>query len=154
MISFQNHNIKRTLKNKSLLKQWIESTIQKKKRSCGRIGFVFCSDEYLLGMNKQYLNHDTYTDIITFDYSKGDLKQAVSGDILISVDRVNENSKTFSKSFESELHRVMIHGILHLLGYNDKTGPAKAEMRKQEDLCLRALGKKANRIFPVEQKKK
>lgn len=138
-ISFNNEDIKFTLKNKTLLKRWIVSTIEKKKRKTGEIAFVFCSDEHLLEINKQYLNHDTYTDIVTFDYSKEDKKLPVSGDIFISVDRVKENSIKFSKSFEDELHRVIIHGILHLLGYTDKTKLTKAEMTKQEDSCLKGL---------------
>ena len=139
MISFNNEDIKFTLKNKALLKRWIISTIEKKKRTTGEIAFVFCSDYYLLSINKQYLHHDAYTDIVTFDYSQEDLKSAISGDIFISVDRVKENAIKFSKSFEEELHRVIIHGTLHLLGYTDKTKSTKVEMTKQEDICLSAL---------------
>lgn len=138
MIHFHTEDIKFTLKNKTILKQWIESTVAKRKHKAGEITFVFCSDEYLLKMNKQYLKHDTYTDIITFDYSEG---VAISGDILISIDRVKENATKFSKSFEEELHRVIIHGVLHLLGHKDKTKAAKAEMTKQEDVCLKGLKK-------------
>jgi probable rRNA maturation factor len=139
MISFNNEDIKFTLKNKTLLKRWIVSSIEKKKRKTGEIAFVFCSDEHLLAINKQYLNHYTYTDIITFDYSKDDKKLPISGDIFISVDRVKENAIKFSKSFEDELHRVIIHGTLHLLGYTDKSKLTKAEMTKQEDGCLDGL---------------
>ncbi len=139
MISFNTEDVKFALKNKTKLKQWITSTIEKKKRKAGEIAFVFCSDTYLLNINKQYLQHDTYTDIITFDYSKGNKLQPISGDIFISVDRVKENALKFSKSFEEELHRVIIHGTLHLLGYTDKTKIAKSEMTKQEDVCLRLL---------------
>ncbi len=139
MISFHNENILFNLKNKTKLKGWIVKTIEKKKRKAGDISFVFCSDTFLLEKNNEYLNHDTYTDIITFDYSKEDTKRPVSGDIFISIDRVKENANKFSKTFEDELHRVIIHGVLHLLGYKDKTKIAKAEMRKQEDLCLKSL---------------
>jgi rRNA maturation RNase YbeY len=139
MISFHTEDIKFTLKNKTILKKWIVSTIEKKKRKAGDLNFIFCSDEHLLGINKQYLNHDTYTDIITFDYSKEDQKQPVSGDIFISVERVEENAKKFSKSFENELHRIIIHGTLHLLGYKDKTKSAKEEMTKEEDRSLKSL---------------
>ncbi len=139
MISFHTEDIKFTLKNKTILKKWISSVIEKKKRKPGDLNFVFCSDEHLLGINKQFLNHDTYTDIITFDYSKEDVKIPVSGDIFISVDRVGENAKKFGKSLENELHRVIIHGTLHLLGYKDKTKAAKEEMRSEEDRCLRKL---------------
>ncbi|MGZ4034474.1 MAG: rRNA maturation RNase YbeY [Bacteroidia bacterium] len=141
MISFSNKDIKFTLNNKSKIKNWIVSIIEKSSNITGDISFVFCSDEFLLNINKQYLNHDTYTDIITFDYSKEQPKQPISGDIFISIDRVKENAKTFSKTFEDELHRVIIHGVLHLLGYKDKTKIAKSEMTKQEDLCLKSLQK-------------
>ena len=139
-ILFNSEGVKFTLKNKVVIKKWIASTIEKKKRKTGEISFVFCSDDYLLNINKEYLNHDTFTDIITFDYSKENNLLPVSGDIFISVDRVKENALKFSKSFEEELHRVIIHGVLHLLGYADKTRLAKAEMTKVEDACLKALG--------------
>ena len=145
MINFHTEDIKFSLKNKTILKEWIISTIEKKKRKAQEINFVFCSDNYLLKMNKEYLKHNTYTDIITFDYSKA---EKISGDIFISIDRVNKNASKFSSkgipsetSFEEELHRVIIHGILHLLGYTDKTKAAKEEMTKQEELCLKALKK-------------
>lgn len=165
MISFNNEDVQFNLKNKAKLKSWIVATIGKKKQKTGDISFVFCSDAFLLEMNIEYLNHDTYTDIITFDYSsdlsakgkgfstslevttKGAKPQTtkistpISGDIFISIDRVKENANKFSKTFEDELHRVIIHGVLHLLGYKDKTKVAKAEMTKQEDLCLKALKK-------------
>lgn len=140
-ILFDTEDIKFTLKNKTQLKQWIISVIKKKKRKTGEIVFIFCSDEHLLTINNEYLNHDTYTDIITFDYSKDNHLLPISGDIFISVDRVKENALKFSKSFEEELHRVIIHGVLHLLGYTDKTKKTKAEMTKEEDVCLAALKK-------------
>ena len=141
MIHFNSHEIKFTLKNRTVIKQWISSVIIKKKRKVGDLNFVFCSDEFLLTMNKQYLNHDTYTDIITFDYSKEDKTLPISGDIYISVDRVRENASKFDVAFENELHRVIIHGTLHLLGYADKTKAAKEEMTKQEDTALKSFGK-------------
>lgn len=139
MISFHTEDIKFNLKNKTILKKWIGSVIEKKKRKTGELNFIFCSDEHLLGINRQYLNHDTYTDIITFDYSKEDVKQPVSGDIFISIDRVKENAEKFSKPFENELQRVIIHGVLHLLGYKDKNKTAKEEMTKEEDKALKSL---------------
>ncbi len=142
MINFQTENIQFTLKHKTILKDWIKSIIAKKKRKTGEITFVFCSDDYLLKINKQYLNHDTFTDIITFDYSKGDRKKSISGDIFISVERIKENAIKYSKSAENELHRVIIHGILHLLGYTDKTKIAKEEMTMQENMYLKVLEKK------------
>lgn len=141
MIHFHTQDLKFTLRNKTLLKKWIASTIEKKKRKTGDLNFIFCSDEYLLAINKQYLQHDTYTDIITFDYSQENADMNISGDIYISIERVKENSLKFSKSFEDELHRILIHGTLHLLGYKDKTKIAKAEMTKQEDLFLKAFQK-------------
>ena len=139
MIYFHTEDIKFTLKKKTILKKWIASTINKKKRLLGELNIVFCSDDFLLDINKQYLQHDTLTDIVTFDYSKEDIQIPVSGDIFISIDRVKENAKKFSKDFESELHRVIIHGTLHLLGYKDKTKPHKLEMTNQEDRCLKEL---------------
>lgn len=155
MISFHTEGLEFKLKNKTRLKKWIVATIEKKKRNVGDISYVFCSDSFLIKMNKEYLNHDTYTDIITFDYSIEDNMLPISGDIFISIERVKENAEKFSikksaegdsqqeKSgrFENELHRVIIHGTLHLLGYKDKTKIAKAEMTKQEDLCLSQLKK-------------
>ena len=115
------------------VKKWIIATIENQNLKLGNIGYLFCSDAYLLEVNKQYLNHDTYTDIITFDYVEAD---RVSGDILISVDRVSENAKIFQVPFEQELHRVIIHGILHLLGQEDKSDRDAAMMRKKEDEAL------------------
>ncbi|EFK96884.1 conserved hypothetical protein [sediment metagenome] len=139
MISFNSAEISFNLKNKKALKFWIKSVVQEKNRKTGDISFVFCTDDYLLEINKQYLNHDTLTDIITFDYSKENPQQAISGDIFISIERVKENAKKFNKTFENELNRVMIHGVLHLLGYGDKTPKDKVEMTRQEDLCLKLL---------------
>ena len=139
MTQFKNENLKFTLRNKTILKKWISATINKEKRKEGDITFIFCSDEYLLLINKQYLQHDTYTDIITFDYSEGDSAQPISGDIFISIERVKENAEKFSTTFENELHRVIIHGVLHLLGYKDKTKAAKAQMTSKEDYYLKQL---------------
>jgi len=117
--------------------------IQSEKKKTGNINFIFCSDEYLLSLNEKYLNHHYYTDVLTFDQSSD--RQTVSGDIYISVDRVKENAVTHQKSehqkakTENELYRVMIHGILHLLGYDDKTPSAKKKMRAKEDECLKLL---------------
>jgi len=105
----------------------------------GDLNFVFCSDDYLLRMNQEYLNHKTLTDIITFDNSEEE--GTIGGDIFISVDRVRENSVVFQSGLESELHRVMIHGVLHLSGYSDKSTHDKASMRGKEDAYLSLLGK-------------
>lgn len=139
MILFHTEDIRFVLKEKTKIKSWIRLVVEKHKRKCGDIQFVFCSDRYLLEMNQQYLNHDTLTDVITFDYSKDDTQQPVSGDIFISIERIAENAEKFGKSKENELHRVMVHGVLHLLGYKDKNPAAKAEMTKAEDRSLKHL---------------
>jgi rRNA maturation RNase YbeY len=139
MITFCTQDVSFNLKQKTLLKKWMVSIIEKKKRKAGNISFIFCSDVYLLTINQQYLNHTTYTDIITFDYSKENTKLPIHGDIFISVERVIENAKIFNKTIENEMHRVIIHGILHLIGYTDKTKITKAEMTKQENSCLKTL---------------
>jgi rRNA maturation RNase YbeY len=126
------------------VKKWISEVVQRRQKRVGNISYLFCDDEYLLGVNQQYLNHDTYTDIITFDYVAADL---ISGDIMISVDRVGENAEKFGVPFVQELHRVIIHGVLHLLGQGDKSDSEAAEMRRQEEEAL-ALW---NTMFPVEQ---
>ena len=143
MIHFHTEDIKFVFKNKTEIKQWITSVAKGKKRKVGDLSFVFCSDDFLLRLNKEYLNHDTLTDIITFDYSKDDNQLPISGDIYISIDRIRENAIKFNKSFENELHRVIIHGTLHLLGYADKTKAAKLEMTKQEDIALKLLSKQS-----------
>ncbi len=141
MITFQTEDIAFKLKNKTILKQWINAVIAKKKRIAGEITFIFCSDAYLLTINQQYLNHDTYTDIITFDYSKENNQLPISGDVFISIERIKENALKYSGSFENELSRILIHGILHLLGHTDKTKADKSEMTKQEENCLKLLKK-------------
>ena len=121
------------LKQKTKLKSWIKTIIALEKKITGTINFVFVSDETLLKKNKQYLKHKTLTDIITFDYSEG---TKISGDILISIDRVTDNANKFKVSFEEELNRVIIHGILHLCGYGDKTKIEAETMRKKENWAL------------------
>ena len=135
-ITFSNNDIKFSLKEKTRLKKWITQVVEKQKKRVGDIGYLFCDDEYILQVNREYLDHDTYTDIITFDYVEGDI---ISGDILISIDRVGENAKTFGCTFEHELHRVIIHGVLHLLGNKDKTDAEAEAMRKKENQALKIL---------------
>lgn len=132
-INFSNNGIKFSLKEKTRLKNWIKKVIELQNKKTGEISYLFCDDEHILEVNQTYLNHDTYTDIITFDYVDGDV---ISGDILISVDRVGENAEKFGLSFEQELHRVMIHGVLHLLGNKDKTDSEAKSMRAKEDEAL------------------
>jgi probable rRNA maturation factor len=113
---------------------WISSFINDHKHRCGALTFIFCSDTYLLSINKEHLNHDYFTDIITFDYVDGDV---VSGDVFISIDRVKENSKKFHSSFAEELRRVMAHGVLHLMGFSDKSDSEQERMRNEENRCLK-----------------
>lgn len=122
------------LREPEKVRRWIAEVIGRRGMSVGNVSYLFCDDEYLLGINRQYLQHDTYTDIITFDYVAGGL---VSGDIMISTERVGENAATFGVAFEHELHRVIIHGVLHLLGQGDKTDEEAAAMRRQEEEALR-----------------
>ena len=118
-------------KNIRALKNWIKQVIQKEQNSLGELNFIFCDDTYLHNINVAYLQHDTYTDIITFD--NADQEGKIEGDIFISVERVRENSQKLAISFEQELYRVMIHGVLHLLGYKDKSSKDKVQMRAKED---------------------
>lgn len=113
---------------------WIKEVIKKEKGQLDELNYIFCSDKYLLSINQQYLKHNTLTDIITFSNAKKG--QPISGDIYISIERVKENAKQFKTSFDEELHRVIIHGILHLLGYKDKKPDDKALMRKKEEAYL------------------
>ena len=136
MISFQNQSISFKLKNKTKLKLWIKTIVDKEKYALGALNYIFCSDDELLEINIKHLNHNTFTDIITFDYTEN---KKISSDIFISIDRVIENSKKFDTTFENELHRVMIHGVLHLCGYKDKTKPDAELMRKKENAALKFL---------------
>ena len=133
-IQYTSTQTKFRLKEKDRITIWLEHVIGMKHKFPGDLTFIFCSDEYLLSINKQYLAHDELTDIITFNYNDG---HYISGDIFISVDRVKENAAQYKTTFEDELHRVMAHGVLHLLGYNDKSKTESAEMRKMEELALK-----------------
>lgn len=124
------------LKSRTKIKQWIKQVIEAKGKKTGNITYIFCDDEYLLGVNKQYLQHDYYTDVITFDYVENDL---ISGDIFISTDRVRENALAFGSSETEELHRVIIHGALHLLGLKDKSEKEASQMRQAENETLKLL---------------
>ena len=134
-ITFFVEEIDFTLKQKQKVRQWIADTI--KAEGFGRVGelnFIFCSDDYLLEINKQYLNHDTFTDIVTFDSSEDE--DVVAGDIFISVDRIQDNAQKFNVPESDELHRVIIHGVLHLCGYLDKKPADKKLMTAKEDHYL------------------
>jgi rRNA maturation RNase YbeY len=129
MISF-NYENEFELSNEEQLSNWISNVIVSEDKKEGEINYIFCDDEYLLGLNEQYLNHDTLTDIISFDYSVG---KELHGDIFISTERVHENAADFNVSFEEELKRVMVHGVLHYCGYKDKSEEDEILMRSKED---------------------
>lgn len=135
-ISFNFIETKDVVSQKNKVKSWIKSVAEKRGFKVGEISYIFCSDDYLLDINKTYLKHDFYTDIITFDYT--DAKK-ISGDLYISIDRIRDNAQELNLGFEQELHRVIIHGVLHILGLKDKTEEEAKEMRKAEEECLKSL---------------
>src|SRR5471030_1971918 len=137
-IHFFGEGITYKLKHKTALRQWITQTIQAEGFKLKELTYIFCSDSYLLQINQQYLNHDTYTDIITFDSS--DIEKVIVGDIFISIERIRENAAKFKITETDELHRVIIHGALHLLGYKDKTPVTKQKMTLKEDFYLNKRG--------------
>jgi rRNA maturation RNase YbeY len=134
MISFYSED-DFSLEHEENVKGWIRAIIESEGCFEGEILFVFCNDEYLLKINKEFLKHDTYTDIISFDYS---LAKELHGEIYISTERVSENASQFKTSFQDELHRVIIHGIFHLCGYTDKDAKDKKTMRNKENDALRS----------------
>ncbi|MEL6916143.1 MAG: rRNA maturation RNase YbeY [Bacteroidota bacterium] len=135
-----HYEIEFELPNETYFTDWITRIIDVERASYAQIDFIFCSDEYLLDLNMRYLKHDTFTDIITFDYSDG---KVISGDIFISVERLKENAENFRVELEQELLRVMCHGVLHLLGYNDKSEADVLIMREKESQMIK--------LFHVEQ---
>jgi probable rRNA maturation factor len=139
MIDF-NYENDFELPNETEISNWISKVIVSENKTEGDINFIFCDDEYLLKINQQYLNHDTLTDVISFDYSLGN---EISGDIFISTERVNENAIDFNTSFQNELNRVMIHGVLHYCGFKDKSENEEILMRQKEEEKLA--------MFHVEQ---
>jgi len=132
---FYEQDIQAKLKNKRKLSAFLDQLVLRhlEVKRCS-LTYIFCNDEYLLQMNRQFLDHDTFTDIITFDLSETDYD--LTGEIYISVERVQENAAKFKTTYEQELHRVIFHGALHLCGFKDKKEADKKEMRRQEDLCL------------------
>ncbi|WP_162054175.1 rRNA maturation RNase YbeY [Pontibacter pamirensis] len=133
-IEFFSEDIDFELKNPDQVSKWIASVIEQHEQELSSLTYVFCSDDYLHQINVEYLDHDTLTDIITFN--NADEEGIIEGDIFISVDRVRDNSVELGISFDDELHRVIIHGVLHLLGFRDKTEEEEGLMRKQEDSSL------------------
>ena len=139
MIDF-NYETEFTLENEEAISGWISNVIKSEGKKEGEINYIFCDDEYLLQINKEHLNHDYYTDIISFDYTVGN---EINGDMFISVDRAKENAVDFNVAFDEELKRVIIHGILHYCGYKDKLEEEELLMRNKEDEKLA--------MFHVEQ---
>ena len=139
MISF-NYETEFELPNESAIERWISQVIASELKREGEISYVFCDDDYLLELNQQYLQHDTLTDIISFDYTVG---SELNGDIFISVERVRENAEIFNQTFDNEILRVMIHGVLHYCGYKDKSTADEQQMRLKENEKLA--------MFHVEQ---
>jgi len=135
-ITFQVEKIKFNLKKKITIKLWIAKVLRLEKKQVGQINFLFTNDEEILKKNIQFLKHNTYTDIITFNYCKDKI---INGDIIISIDRVKENAEKFKSDFEEELKRVLIHGVLHLCGYNDKKNADTELMRKKENWALKQI---------------
>lgn len=135
-ISFTSESISFDIENEEIITNWITNVIKSENKVLGELAYVFCSDDYLLKINIEHLNHDTYTDVITFNYCEDNI---VSGDIFISIDRVKENAIEFLSTFQNELNRVMIHGVLHLIGYNDKSPEQQLQMTGKEDFYLSLL---------------
>jgi len=141
-ISFLTHNVSFRLKNKSALIDWLNNVAKREKKKIFHLQYVFCSDAEILRINKSFLKHDYYTDIITFDYTQSiDLQ----GEIYVSLDTVQSNSNKLNVSFNEELNRVLVHGLLHLCGYKDKSKADKLLMRSKEDEALLLLKKTARK---------
>lgn len=138
---FYEQEVKSALKDKRKLSAFLDSLVTKYRKGTRKsdLTYIFCSDEHLLQMNRQFLQHDTFTDIITFDLSEGD--DVLMGEIYISVDRVKENAEKFGTSYKDELHRVIFHGALHLCGFKDKKTADKTMMRAKEDESIAAYNK-------------
>ena len=136
-LSFSTGDVSFTLRNKTAIADWLKAVAKKHKQTIGTLSYSFVSDDYLLSINKRFLKHNTYTDIITFDYSSDEQsKNVVSGEIYISIDRVTDNAEKFGVSRKDELHRVMAHGLLHLCGFRDKTSAEQKRMRAEEENAL------------------
>lgn len=134
-ITFHFEEINFQFRHSTILSSWVKSIILSENRILGAINFIFCSDEYLFELNVKYLNHHTFTDVITFSYDD----HLIEGDVFISIERVKENATKYKITFENELHRVMVHGVLHLLGFDDKTLQKKEIMTENENNYLSIL---------------
>ena|ERR1051326_2401192 len=137
VIQFFSQGISFSFRKKNVVSKFLLSVIKKEKKKAGNINFIFCSDKFLLTLNKKFLKHNTLTDIITFQYPS----ERLSAEIFISIPRVKENAKKFNVNFENELNRVMIHGVLHLCGYKDKNKKEKFQIREKENLYLKLFSK-------------
>ena len=133
-IRFFSQDIEFKISEPVTTRSWIKKVIAREHRKLGNLNYIFCSDSYLLSINQQYLNHQTLTDIITFDNRESEID--IEGDIFISIERVAENASKLNTDPDEELHRVIIHGVLHLCGYGDKSPAEKSAMRKREDAYL------------------
>lgn len=133
MVRYYCEDIKFLLKNKIANNRWLKMVAGSEIKTLGDISIIFCSDNYILDVNIRYLHHDYFTDVITFDYCEGD---KLSGDLFISIDSVRENAVEFGTEFDEELHRVIVHGLLHLIGYDDHTPEDRKVMRAKEDYYL------------------
>ena len=137
MIRYFNEDIRFVLKDKLVNNRWLKLVAGSEIRSIGDVNIIFCSDKYILDVNLRYLHHDYYTDIITFDYCEG---KKPSGDLFISIDTVRENALEYGVEFDDELHRVMVHGLLHLIGYDDHTPEEEKIIHEKEDYYLKLRG--------------
>jgi len=133
-IFYFSEDISFQLNNEDVYSKWIHQVIQKENNQLESLNYIFCSDQYLLKINKDFLEHDFFTDIITFN--QADSPNIIEGEVFISIDRVRENAVSLKKDFKEELSRVMIHGVLHLVGYDDKSDIQKEQMREKEEACL------------------
>lgn len=136
MLSFHSEQIDFTLSTQKKIIDWISQAVSNEQKELGEICYIFCSDDYLLKLNKEHLNHDYFTDVITFNYCEGN---KISADVFISIDRVRDNAIKYEVSFDEELARVLIHGVLHLVGYNDKNTEEQEQMTAREDFYLSLL---------------
>ncbi len=140
MISF-NYELDFKLDDEKLFSDWISKVISSENKNEGEINYIFCDDDYLIELNRQYLDHDTLTDIISFDYSEGNI---LHGDIFVSIERVRDNAQDFGVSFDEELKRVLVHGVLHYCGYKDKSEEDEQLMRQKEEEKMKMFHVKHN----------
>ena len=135
-ITFSSEEVSFKLKDEPAIGEWLKKVIGREEKQLRSLNFIFCSDEYLHRINVEYLQHDTYTDVITFHYAESPF---IEGDIFISIDRIKENAEKYKVPFLKELTRVMVHGVLHLCGYGDKTSDEKKKMREKENAALEQI---------------